>query len=426
MDHQYLEQTNILAAFAGFYKDDNLLLQSSSGGVATELSSMVIETGGVVYGATYSDDFYSAHYLRVSKKTELDRLKGSKYVFVEKKVAYGDEIVPIYEAVQKDVDTGRKVLFIGLSCDVAAVKKWLEVRKVDTKELFTVELLCDGVTGERVHENYIKHIEAVHNSKIVSFSVRNKRDGWVPLYIWASFENGEEHIVPFYDTAYGYAFLNYKKRTCYECRFKKKNRYADITIGDYWGCDGRMNEYNPNGVSIIYVQTEKGLKMLDKINSETFTLMETDAEFALRNSPRYFDCHPSNNDWISLDNDINSIGLHNAVRKRLSSSVSERSKWNSDMNTILWGTGKCFHELAPIVIENTSVKLVVDSNPEKWGRLTEIGIPCDSPECISKLNNVFVIIMIENASTVCQVIQGLLDLNVNNFDQVKNWLTNYV
>ncbi|MBE5831474.1 MAG: hypothetical protein E7306_07020 [Butyrivibrio sp.] len=426
MNQSFLEQTNISVAYAGFYKDNNLLLQSSSGGVATELSSAILNDGGIVYGAIYADDYYSCHYMRVTRQADLDRLKGSKYVYVEKKVIYENEFISVFEAVQKDIENSKKVLFIGLSCDVAALMKWFEGKNINPESLYTIELLCDGVTCECVHQDYIKKLETVHNSKVVSFTVRNKRDGWTPLYIMAEFDNGETHVVPFYNSVYGYAFLHYKKKACYGCQFKQKNRFADLTIGDFWGCEEGMKEYNRNGVSIIYVQTEKGQEMLESIKNDSFVIMETDAEFALRHSPRYFNAHSFNKNWEELDNDISAIGLHQAVRKRMVCNPSERAAWNPNMNIILWGTGNCFHKLAPVVIENSNVMFAVDTDPQKWGSLTEYGILCKSPEEILKLDNVFVIIMIENASIVCQVIQTILDMNVRYFDQVNNWIYNNV
>ena len=421
MDEYGLNHTNIIAAYAGYYKNEELLLHSSSGGVATELSEIIINHDGVVYGATYSDDFYSAHYLRVVHTPELSKLKGSKYVFVQKKTLYDGEWKSVYEAVCRDILAGRTVLFVGLGCDVATLKQYCKKRNVVEDYLYTIELLCDGVTNENVHEDYLKEIEKLHNSKVVDFTVRSKKDGWVPIYIYAKFQNEDEHTMPFYNTAYGYAFTFYKKHGCYSCRFKKNNHFADLTIGDFWGCEVGMKEYNRNGVSIIYVQTKKGMRLIEKIDRDRFRLIETDAEYALKHNPRYISSHPVNNQWEQIDDEIKSRGLFGAYRMFSGKYYSKRMKNNENKEIVLWGTGDCFHRLAPCVIERGNVICAVDSNSHKWETNTEYGIACKSPDYISG-KDVLVLIMVENAASVCEIANALLDMDIISFDHIENWI----
>ncbi|SCX98564.1 Coenzyme F420-reducing hydrogenase, beta subunit [Butyrivibrio hungatei] len=423
MESEYLKQTNIIATYAGYYRDEIALKASSSGGVVSAISEIILRKGGIVYGATYSEDFYSAHYLRVEECSALTKLKGSKYVYVKKQVYLDGEWKSVYEAVCEDVAIGRTVLFIGLSCDVAAVKRICQNKNIENDGLYTIELLCDGVTNENVHEEYIRKIEDIHKSKVVDFTVRNKRDGWTPLYICAKLQDGSEHIIPFYNSAYGYAFNFYKKKACYRCVLKGKNRYADMTVGDFWGCEPEMKEYNEDGVSIIYVQTDRGKHLLEKVIDVNFMLMETDAEYALRHSPRYFNSHPENKKWNEFDRDIRKIGLWDAVRKQSKVYMPACMRCMEDKQVVLWGAGYCFHKLAPYVMERIKVKYVVDSNPEKWDKITEYGIMCKAPETVVE-NDVFVLIMVENTAVVCQIINKLIDMGKTSFDYIDNWIIN--
>ena len=415
-------KTNIIRTYAGYYREDQALKSSSSGGVATYIAKVIVGDGGVVYGATYADDFYSAHYLRVSNIKDIDRLKGSKYCFVRKVILKNGQEKSVYEAVAEDVTEGRKILFIGLSCDIAALLHYLESKSIPEfrEMIFTIELLCMGVTEEIVQREYVRYIESLHKSKVKSFTVRSKRDGWNPIYINAKFENEEEHVMPFYESTYGLAFMFYKRRACYKCELKGKHRYADLTIGDYRGCEEWMPEFNRDGVSIIFVQTENGQKMIDGIDFKIFKIMETDTEYACRHSPRYFSALPENPEWEEINRSINSVsGLFGTFRKR--NYLFEYGESFVGKDIVLWGAGDCFHKLGHYVMEFTDVSFVVDENPDIWSQYTEYGIKCMSPEHI-RGKDVFVIIMIEAGNFVCQVINRLINMNIYSFAHVRDWI----
>ncbi len=152
-----------VAVYGGYIDDDNELMQSASGGIATALAEQMIDAGGYVAGVAYSEDFYKAEYIIINDKNDLEKLKGSKYVETEKK--------DIYKKVQSLLMQGEKVLFIGLPCTVAAMYKFLGER---VENLLTCELICHGPTLAKVHKEYISYLEQVYNSKIIEFSVRHK------------------------------------------------------------------------------------------------------------------------------------------------------------------------------------------------------------------------------------------------------------
>ena len=64
------------------------------------------------------------------------------------------------------------------------------------------------------------------------------------------------------------------------------NRVADITFGDYWGCTGADSFYNPTGVSVIFVHTEKGTALLDGVRD--LKLTKAEFEHASRANPMLF------------------------------------------------------------------------------------------------------------------------------------------
>lgn len=81
-------QIHDIAVYGGYLDDDNKLMQSTSGGIATALAEKMIDAGGYVVGVAYSEDFHKAEYIVTNDKEELKRLKGSKYIETDKKDVY--------------------------------------------------------------------------------------------------------------------------------------------------------------------------------------------------------------------------------------------------------------------------------------------------------------------------------------------------
>ena len=79
---------------------------------------------------------------------------------------------------------------------------------------------------------------------------------------------------------------HYNLFPAYSCTYKGDKRVADITFGDYWGCTAADSLYNPGGVSVIFVHTEKGAALLDGVRD--LELTETEFEHAAKGNPLLF------------------------------------------------------------------------------------------------------------------------------------------
>ena len=312
------EQSNLysnLVAYSGYFNNTEKLLKSSSGGGATALSEAIIREGGVVFGVCYSQDFKSAEFTCIEREEDLYKLKGSKYIETNKRIFHDGEYKPLWPFVAEKLTSGKKVLFIGLGCDVAALKSFLKVKEINTSNLFTVDLICFGPTSPEVHKQYVEYLEKKYNSKITSFTVRGKKRGWVPPYIIAEFENGKKFFNNFYHSDYGRAFNISARQSCYSCFFKGSAHQADITLGDYWGLTKNMSGYNHNGVSIFILHTSKGQELIKKINNEDFSLQPTDVDFAVKNNPMFCSCRKNKEASKKFFEDLKILGLHKAVLK---------------------------------------------------------------------------------------------------------------
>ena len=244
-------------AYASWTKDSVDYETSASGGIATELSKLIIRRGGVVYGCAMLPGPEVRH-IRVDKLEDLDQLKSSKYV--------QSSIVGIIPSLKKDIAAGRQVLFIGTPCQVAAVKS---LYGNQPESLYLVDVICHGVPSLKLLQQYVHEVIPDGNSLIVTF-----RDG--PCYslkVWN--DNQALFVMPFrspnYQGWYLDAFLDgYTFRdSCYKCSYAKSDRVGDVTIGDFWGL-GKKNPADeipdhPLGCSVILPVTDKGLHLMDEI-----------------------------------------------------------------------------------------------------------------------------------------------------------------
>lgn len=304
-------------AYSGYFDDIEKLRSSASGGAATILSEIMITEGGMVFGVKYSKDFKTAEYGLALTSEDLKEFKGSKYIFPEKNILYKNEVKSVFFAVGDLLKARKKILFIGLGCDVGALLKYLKQQGIQMETLTTVDLICHGPTLPEAQKYFIEEIEERYKSKIISFSVKYKKKGWVPPYLRAEFENGKYYIKAFYDSDLGFAMDHYSRNSCANCQFKGNNHKADITIGDYWGIDERQSGYNALGVSVLLTKTTKGINYIEKCNQLGFHVESADLFHVISNNRMFFESRKVDMDHALFKKSLYKYGLHKTVlRKR--------------------------------------------------------------------------------------------------------------
>lgn len=257
--------------YAGSYKADKETISCASGGLATAISTKFLENNGIVYGVAYSDDWHTVEYARIDSCEDINKLKTSKYAQSKKG--------HIYRCLHDDLRNNKKCLFIGLPCDVAAVKKAFH----NNDNLYTMELICHGPTSPSVQKQYCTKMEEKFDSVIDYFSVRYKKNGkWTPFYIKVKMKNGKEFMEQFHLSSYGAAFRYLKRPSCRVCPIKGSALRGDLMIGDYHYVEKGMKGYNPHGVSSAIVHTLKGKELINSLDN-TFSLTPIEEKNALEN-----------------------------------------------------------------------------------------------------------------------------------------------
>src|SRR5574344_1021804 len=78
MTHLQNKNTDTPQVYAAWNKNEEIRVNSTSGGIFTALASAVLKNGGYVAGAVYTQDFSIKHIV-ISKTEELEKLRQSKY-----------------------------------------------------------------------------------------------------------------------------------------------------------------------------------------------------------------------------------------------------------------------------------------------------------------------------------------------------------
>lgn len=293
------------SACTGYAHDINVVKSCASGGIATTISFCFVSNGGVVYGVKYTEDCLSIEYARAEKKEDLYAFRGSKYAQSRKQ--------DIFKRVLADLNVGRRVLFIGLPCDVSALYNFAKNKDAN---LYTIELVCHGVTSPSAHRQFVENEIADQHSRIKQFSVRYKKVGWKPYYIYEKYENGTEVVKPFRPTDYGIVFHFLKRPSCYSCKFKIYNNtfglQADLTIGDNHGVSEASPSYNHWGSSVCYLHTDKGKQLLDSISADFKLRKEKNIETVVKHNLALYKPFPQKSNYVEFRSVFAKAGLHAA------------------------------------------------------------------------------------------------------------------
>lgn len=249
----------------GYTKQDDIRRKSSFGGLFYELSQVILEDGGVVFGACYDKEMHQVVH-KSTEETSIENMLKSKYV--ESKL--GDT----YKKIETYLKDGKKVLFCGTPCQAAGLynlkeKKWSRYKN----QLFILDFLCEGVPSYKIFQEYIKDSENKSEKEIKTIEFRSKSYGWNVHCMKIQYKDGTSRIIPSFSDSYMHTFimdLTMNRRSCYACPFREK-KYSDVTIGDFWKVSNVDKSCVDNkGVSAIFVNSEAGNILIEKARKNLY------------------------------------------------------------------------------------------------------------------------------------------------------------
>lgn len=166
-----------------------------------------------------------------------------------------------------------------MPCQVAGLKLYLQKEYAN---LYTVDLICHGTPSEKVLLKYLNE-RGVENTKNLRFRVKHD-------YKLSTTDENNKKLITFCDS-YTMGFLDgiFYTENCYECKYARKDRISDITIGDSWGCK-IVGKDGHHYLSLAIVNNKKG-EYLKSLMVNSFDFYEKDYEEAIARNCQL--SHPS-------------------------------------------------------------------------------------------------------------------------------------
>ena len=238
--------------------DDVIRMQSSSGGIFSMLAESVIREGGVVYGVRFD-----VHWQAVFDYTEtiegLAAFRSSKYVQAR--------VSNAFKETRDFLKQGRKVLFSGTPCQVAALRHFL---RKEYENLLCVDFICHGVPSPKVWGRYLEEVTWNAVRAISDVQFRNNKHEWKQFKFDLTYDSNCYYISSCHQ---GNHFMRLflqdiiLRPSCYECKAKSGRSRSDLTIADFWGIEyqnPRMND--DKGSNLVFINTEKGNKLMKSLS----------------------------------------------------------------------------------------------------------------------------------------------------------------
>ena len=248
-------------AYGARHKDMNEVATSRSGAAFIAISDHILENGGVVYGAGYTDHFRVVHK-RAETKEQRNEFKGSKYV--------QSDLTGIFQQVKQDLRNGRTVLFSGTPCQTAGLQSYVGNKL--REDLVLMDIVCHGVPSPYLWRDYLAYLEKKHGSEIYYVNFRDKDE-----FGWSAHQESFKFIkTPNIKSIFPFNFYQptWFRHSCGVCKYTNLHRPSDITIGDFWGWQKTDSSINTDdkGLSLILCNTEKGQKLFDIIAEQMIVI----------------------------------------------------------------------------------------------------------------------------------------------------------
>lgn len=282
--HQF-DARGIRSCIAVRNNNEEVRLNSSSGGLFTLIAEYVINSGGVVFGAAF-DNNWLVSLDECDKINDLNRFRGSKYLQAD----VGETFCLVREKLKRGVS----VLFTGTPCQISGLRHFL---RREYSNLYLVDTICHGVPSPMVWQDFLKEYCSEKGFPLSKFTIkdiqfRDKTNGWTNYQLSITLRDNktdaENKIVErFTDTPYAKGFLQdlILRPSCYQCPVKGGKSCSDLTLGDFWGIDQICHGLNDDkGTGIVLTHTDKGEKLLNQLN---FWRKETSSNEVLKFNPSY-------------------------------------------------------------------------------------------------------------------------------------------
>lgn len=255
--------------YAAISNNQELRLDSTSGGIFSELAKNIYKKNGYVCGAIFNNSNLVEHKLSDDIK-DLENIRSSKYL--------QSDMHDTFKMIKEKLEQNKLVLMCGSPCQIAGLYNFLGK---EYENLYTCDFICRGMNSPKIFKGYIDNLEEKYESKVKKIKFKNKIHGWHNFSTKIDFENGKTYIGGRYIDSYMLGYLKYNafmRPACYDCKFKGLPKNSDITLADFWGIEKIDPNMDDNkGTSMILINSEKGKTLFEEI-SKNITCKKIESE----------------------------------------------------------------------------------------------------------------------------------------------------
>lgn len=267
--NQKVELHPIENCWAAWSTNPETRCKSASGGVAAELYAWAVRQGMWFAGVQMQPD-HSAAYCLTKDPQVISRFQNSKYLYADAR--------KVYREAAERLKNGEGVLFIGVPCQVDAMRQICRVLKTPVEHLYLVDLVCHGGAPKTYLQQHIHALEKKYHkqasevffrdpamrTKTYTFTLRQGGK----LFYKKQVERDDTYQV-------GYHKGIIYRENCYICQYAQIDRVGDLTLADF-GNVGSIEpcSYSNENVSCVLTNTPKGVALLEELLKEKTLIAE--------------------------------------------------------------------------------------------------------------------------------------------------------
>lgn len=264
--------------FGGYSLNQEIRFNSTSGGAFSVIVDAFCDDNYVIFGAESRGLLVFHSY--ITDKRELGKFRKSKYS--------QSLIGSSFRDAKTFLDEGKKVLFSGTPCQIAALLSYFNSSKTDMRKLLTIEVICEGVPSPLYMRKMDDMLEKKHGARIDLLDYRYTGKSILAHGTW-DFEKmrvkiggntvesaitSKEIVRDRWFNPFWSIWLQHlmSRPSCYKCPYTTKGRVADITLGDLWGVHKYCPELygNNGGSSLVVCNTVKGKREFAKAQGSMY------------------------------------------------------------------------------------------------------------------------------------------------------------
>ncbi len=261
--------------YAAWAKNPDDRKNGASGGIATSIYRFASANNWYATGVAMTNNFVAMMEVRIPDNYTITKWQNSKYTFSWSADTFAE--------IARLLNNSLHVLFIGMPCQVAAIKNYLNIRKVSTNNFYCIDSICHGMPGPQPLKDHIEYINNKKQKKAEKCVFRDSSFG-TDKYYFTLYESNNPQ--PFYKKPVtgadlyqaGFHKAIIYRDCCYSCIYTTHERCGDLTLGDSHGL-GRIYPfpYDKTNTSFIFVNTKKGEEIISLLQ-ESVELINTSLE----------------------------------------------------------------------------------------------------------------------------------------------------